>query len=72
MPELHSINLMCKVEFLACNEIRYLSTGSKNYNYVAQSADSIGSSFVDSPAQHRGMRSNLIAMKNKILKANTS
>ena len=34
-----------------------------------QSADSTVSSFVDSSAQHRGMRPNLIAMKNKILKA---
>ena len=31
----------------------------------AQSADSTVSSFVDSSAQHRGMRPNLIAMKNK-------
>ena len=30
-----------------------------------QSADSTVSSFVDSSAQHRGMRPNLIAMKNK-------
>ena len=34
-----------------------------------QSADSTVSSFVNLSAQHRGMRPNLIAMKNKILKA---
>ena len=31
-----------------------------------QSADSTVSSFVDSSAQHRGMRPNLVAMKNTI------
>ena len=36
------------------------------YIYIyTQSADSTVSSFVDSSAQHRGMRPNLIAMKNK-------
>ena len=39
---------------------------------ATQSADSTVSPFVDSSAQHRGMRPNLIAMKNlkKILKPN--
>ena len=37
------------------------------YIYIyTQSADSTVSSFVDSSAQHRGMRPNLIAMKNNI------
>ena len=43
-----------------------LSLRVKEYKFQhTQSADSTVSSFVDSSAQHRGMRPNLIAMKNK-------
>ena len=41
--------------FSAKNEVRKRAT---------QSADNTASSFVDSSAQYRGMRPNLIAMKN--------
>ena len=40
------------------------STG-EHESVNTQSADSTVSSFVDSSAQHKGMRPNLIAMKNK-------